>query len=74
MKMSSKLKWSFVFLVFVVSCVGLFTFPTLGFQIGFPTAIASFIMMLVSGGYGVAGMVDAKAFERFFEWLKTDDV
>lgn len=74
MKMSSKQKWALVFLIFVVSVVGLFTFPTLGFQIGFPTAIASFIMMLVSGGYGLAGMIDAKVFERFYEWLKSDDV
>lgn len=74
MKMTSKQKWSIVALVFVMSWVGLLSFPMLGFPIGFTTAMASFVMLLVSAGYGVVGMIDAKVFERFMEWLKTDDV
>jgi hypothetical protein len=74
MKLKSKYKWTGVGLAFILSWVGLFTFPTLGFQMGFPLAMASFCLLLATASYGIMGMVDAKVFERFFEWLKTDDV
>ena len=74
MKLKSKYKWSLVGLVFVISWVGMFTFPMLGFMVGFPLVIVSFILLMASACYGVIGMIDAKLFERFMCWLKTDDV
>lgn len=74
MKLKSKLKWMLVALVFVLSWVGLVTFPMLGFQLGFTTAMVSLIMLMASVGYGMVGMIDANVFERLLEWLKTDDV
>ena len=74
MKMSSKQKWSIVALVFVVSLVGLFTFALQPFAIAVAQMLASVVMLLASACYGICGMLDAKVFERFMEWLKTDDV
>lgn len=74
MKLKSKYKWTCVGLIFMLSWVGLVKFSTLGLELGILTLIMSIIMLIASTGYGLSGMIDAKVFERFYEWLKTDDV
>ena len=73
-KLKSKHKWCIIGLLFILSWVGLLTVPFLGFQLGFPLAMGSFILLMASAIYGIHGMIDANVFERFFKWLKTDDV
>jgi hypothetical protein len=72
-KLKSKHKWTGVGLLFILSWVGMIMFPQLGFAIGFPLAICSFILLMATLCYGMFGMMEARVFERFFEWLKTDD-
>lgn len=74
MKLKSKHKWFGVGGVFFLSLVGMFSLPEHNILFGFLQFLVSFIFMLVSVCYGLAGMEDAKVFERFFKWLKTDDV
>lgn len=75
MKLKSKHKWIGVGLLFALSWVGMFYFPQIdSFGLGFVGAMTSFVLMFATVCYGVAGMLEAKVFERFFEWLKSDDV
>jgi hypothetical protein len=48
-------------------------FPQLGVAVGLPLMVCSLVVLMVTLCYGVFGMVEARVFERFFEWLKTDD-
>lgn len=74
MKLKSKHKWCIVGLLFIMSWVGMVMFPQLGFAMGFPLAIGSFMLLMATLCYGVYGMLEAKVFERLAEWLQTDDV
>lgn len=73
MKLKSKHKWIGVALLFVLSWVGMVMFPQLGVAFGLPLMVCSLVMLMVTLCYGVYGMVEADVFNRFFEWLKTDD-
>ena len=74
MKLKSKHKWIGVGLLFVLSWFGIVMFPQLGVAFGLPLMILSVVMLMVTLCYGIYGMVEANVFERFFEWLKSDDV
>lgn len=74
MKLKSKHKWIGVALLFILSWVGMVMFPQLGFALGFPLAICSFMLLMATLCYGVFGMIEARVFERLGEWLQTDDV
>ena len=74
MRMKSKYKWSLVGLVFIISLVCMIVCPMLGFMFGFPLSMLSLCVLLTTVCYGAHGMMEARVFERFFNWLNTDDV
>lgn len=74
MKLKSKQKWALVGLVFILSWFGLYFAPDCGFGLGMTVMIVSMVVFLICAGYMIHAMVEAKVFERFAAWLKTDDV
>lgn len=73
--MTSKQKWSIMVVVSVISFTMMVVTPMyFDIRYGIPTFMLSFFIAFATACYILAGMVEHKMFEKFFEWLNRNDV